>query len=92
MNPTLGQSISEVHSVAVRRTVVGEQQADWCLAQRTIRILRVRTATGELLAAASPVIAPDLLNMREWFPEPTPLWDAVRHQFWSRQTREGDAG
>ncbi|MEU7769172.1 hypothetical protein AB0B25_29325 [Nocardia sp. NPDC049190] len=39
---------------------------------------------------ASPVVSftpgnyPDLAQARELFPELTRLWDAVRHEFWTR--------
>lgn len=78
-------------AVPVRATVVGDCEAVWCLSQQMIRILRVRTAIGTPLAFACTDSAPDLAEMRERFPDLTPLWDAVRHQFWSHATGEGTA-
>ena len=72
----------------VRHTLVGDEYAVWCLSEQTIQILQVGTTTGGLLAATSPTTAPDLANMRERYPEPTSLWDAVRHEFWSHSTGE----
>lgn len=31
-----------------------------------------------------PETAPDLADMREQRPELEPLWDAIRHEYWSR--------
>lgn len=78
--------------VSVRCTEVGDARATWCRSQQSIRILQVHKAAGALLIATGPATAPDLANMREWFPELTPLWDAVRHQFWSHAAWVDSAG
>ncbi|WP_433679316.1 hypothetical protein [Nocardia sp. CA-119907] len=36
-----------------------------------------------LLSADVAAAAPDLADMREKHPNLSPLWDAVRHEFWS---------
>lgn len=77
---------------AVRSTVIGDCEALWCLSGQAIRILRVHTATGTTLSVTSAERAPDLADMRERFPGLTPLWDAVRHQFWTHTDGEGAGG
>ncbi|MGW5384963.1 hypothetical protein [Nocardia sp. NPDC003963] len=47
--------------------------------------------TSDLLTATSAATALDLATMRERFPELTPLWDAVRQQFWSQVARQSSA-
>lgn len=69
---------------------MGGYEATWCLSGHAIRILRVRTETGTPLASGGTASELDLADMRDRFPELTPLWDAVRHQFWSQTRAEAD--
>ncbi|WP_280471625.1 hypothetical protein [Nocardia cyriacigeorgica] len=60
-------------------------RAAWRLDCDGIRIMRVNTLTPgipPLLAVNLPASAPDLASMRERFPDLTPLWDAVRRDYW----------
>ncbi|WP_328391466.1 hypothetical protein [Nocardia sp. NBC_00416] len=75
-----------------RRTVAGEWRAVWCRDQRGIRITEVRHASGARLPIAAGEAAPDLADMRERFPDLAPLWDAVRHHFWTQTAPAGIAG
>lgn len=72
------------------RTEVGEWQAIWFLERRRIRIVQVDNISEPrtLLSVTIPTDAPDLADMRERFPNLTQLWDAVRHEFWTKAVSE----
>jgi hypothetical protein len=53
----------------------------WWLDRDCVRIVELRDASGGRMPVAG---APDLAEMRERCPELTSLWDAVRHDLWSR--------
>ncbi|MFI1460312.1 hypothetical protein [Nocardia carnea] len=78
--------------VALRHTVIDDCEVVWCRSMQTIRVLQLRTASAVLLAATGPGTAPDLADTRERFPHLESLWDAVRHQFWTRAIGEEAAG
>jgi hypothetical protein len=70
----------------VRRTEVDGLRVTWRLIQHhLIAIMAVNRACD-----ASPVVSfgpdhfPDLVQARELFPELAKLWDAVRHEFWTK--------
>jgi len=74
----------------------GRKAADWCLQDRRAEIVRIEIRDeafpayvypNRMLPAAQPGTitfdpAPDLAEAREWFPEHTDLWNAVRSDFW----------
>ncbi|WP_433680128.1 hypothetical protein [Nocardia sp. CA-119907] len=68
------------------RTEVDGWQALWCLDYHCIRMMLVRNLfdSEPLMSAASWATAPDLVQMRERFPELSRLWDAVRHEYWTQ--------
>lgn len=67
------------------RTEVDGWQAVWRLDHQCIRIMLVRNLFKSelLMSMPSPTAAPDLVQMREWYPELARLWDAVRHEYWT---------
>jgi hypothetical protein len=65
-------------------TEAGEWLAIWRLDRRTIRILLVRNCSDSAPVLASTAEeAPDLADMRDRLPKLAPLWDAIRHEYWS---------
>ncbi|MBF6097791.1 hypothetical protein IU510_06830 [Nocardia cyriacigeorgica] len=67
------------------RSECGGWWAVWRLDRAGIRIMRVDARTPgipPLLAVDIPTSAPDLASMRERFPDLSPLWDAVRRDYW----------
>ncbi|MET8795641.1 hypothetical protein ABZV91_04150 [Nocardia sp. NPDC004568] len=66
---------------AVRCTESGGRRVVWWLDRDCVRIIEVRDARGSRIPVAG---APDLAEMRERCPELGSLWDAVRHDLWSR--------
>ncbi|PPJ28359.1 hypothetical protein C5E45_00490 [Nocardia nova] len=65
-------------------TEAGEWLAIWRLDRRAIRILLVCNAFDrEPVHVAAAANAPDLADMRDRLPKLAPLWDAIRHQYWS---------
>ncbi|WP_187687589.1 hypothetical protein [Nocardia wallacei] len=78
-----------------RRTEVGGWQAIWRIDRHRIRMLLVRNTSGSrpLLSAPVAATAPDLAQMRERFPDLSPLWDAIRHEYWTEiiATQQGSS-
>ncbi|MFJ1457086.1 hypothetical protein [Nocardia sp. N2S4-5] len=68
-----------------RRTEVDGWQAIWRIDRHRIRMLLVRNLSESqpLLSVPAPATAPDLVQMREQFPERSRLWDAIRHEYWT---------
>ncbi|MEV4129382.1 hypothetical protein [Nocardia sp. NPDC049707] len=68
------------------RTEVGGWVAQWRIDHHHIRIMLVRNTSEPhpLMSVSAPSAAPDLVRMRERFPEITPLWDAIRHEYWAK--------
>ncbi|MFI5781688.1 hypothetical protein [Nocardia sp. NPDC051570] len=68
----------------IHRTEVDGVEAVWRWALHRLEILSVRNAAdGTAVATFETGRHPDLASAREFLPEFTPLWDAVRHQFWT---------
>lgn len=67
------------------RTEVEGWAADWRIDHHRIRIMLVCNISGQnpLISADAPATAPDLARMRERFPHLSPLWDAIRHAYWT---------
>ncbi|MBF6170723.1 hypothetical protein [Nocardia blacklockiae] len=86
--------------VGERSTEAGGWQAVWRLDRHRIRMMAVRRVGGGevLLSVGVGEVAPDLAQVREWFPELSGLWDAVRHEYWAgfiaaqREPRAGAIG
>lgn len=84
-------SETSVYTLGVtHRTEMGEWQVIWFLERRRIRIVQVDNISEPrtLLSVTTPTDAPDLADMRERFPDLTPLWDTVRHEFWTKAVSE----
>ncbi len=66
------------------RTEVDGWEAIWRIDNCCIRMLLVRNLSelDPLISMSSVIAAPDLVQVREWFPELARLWDAVRHEYW----------
>ncbi|WP_157224203.1 hypothetical protein [Nocardia paucivorans] len=82
---------TSVYALGVtHRTEVDVWQAIWFLERRRIRTIRVDNISEPrtLLSVTIPADAPDLADMRERLPNLTPLWDAVRHEFWTKAVSE----
>ena len=73
------------------RTEVEGWQAAWIFDHALIRIMLVHNESDatELIRADNPATAPDLAALRERFPRLSPLWDAVRRQFWTESLGPG---
>ncbi|WP_433726239.1 hypothetical protein ACQP0C_32580 [Nocardia sp. CA-129566] len=67
------------------RTEVEGWQVSWRLDHRRIRIMLVCNVfeSEPLISISSAAAAPDLVQVRERFPELARLWDAVRHEYWT---------
>ncbi|MFI7668592.1 hypothetical protein [Nocardia sp. NPDC049526] len=67
------------------RTEVGGWVAEWRIDRHRIRIMSVHNQSEDnpLFSAGAPSTAPDLARMRERFPDQSPLWDAIRHEYWA---------
>ncbi|MFE9326570.1 hypothetical protein ACIHDR_15980 [Nocardia sp. NPDC052278] len=77
------------------RTEVGDWVAQWRIDHHHIRIMLVHNVSDQrLMSASTPAGAPDLAGMRERFPDLSPLWDAIRHEYWAKffVTREPSRG
>lgn len=59
--------------------------AEWRLDHHRIQMLLVRNTSepDPLMSVTVPAAAPDLAQMRERFPNLSPLWDAIRHEYWT---------
>ncbi|UGT66053.1 hypothetical protein LTT66_22390 [Nocardia gipuzkoensis] len=69
----------------IHHTEVGGYQASWRLEGHRVAIMVVRcTSDVTPIASYGPGSYPDLARARELLPHLTGLWDAVRHDFWSR--------
>lgn len=67
-----------------RRTEADGWQAVWHLERHCIRIMLVRNILeSRTLMSISGSAAPDLVQVREQFPNLSSLWDAVRHEYWA---------
>lgn len=77
--------------VPTRHTECDGRRAAWRLDRGTIRILEVRDTVGTSVELPGRTCA-DLADMRERFPEHTPLWDAIRREFWTHTVTPGFAG
>lgn len=76
-----------------RITAASGWLADWRLHRDRIRIMVVRRRSdAEPMFESSLVLAPDLVEMRELFPDLGPLWDAVHHDFWQAYRPGGQPG
>ncbi|WP_063046998.1 hypothetical protein [Nocardia pseudovaccinii] len=66
-------------------TEVGGWLAEWQIDHHRIRIMLVHSGSEShpLMSASAPAAAPDLARMREQFPDLSPLWDAIRHEYWA---------
>jgi hypothetical protein len=72
------------------RTEVDGWLAVWQLDRHHIRMTLVHnTSQSKALASFTPAAAPDLAHMRERFPRLSPLWDAVRHEYWTHLVSPG---
>ncbi|MBF6467368.1 hypothetical protein IU427_19585 [Nocardia beijingensis] len=70
----------------IRRTEADGLRATWLLFQEhLISIVAVHDVSGSMtIASFGPDDFPDLARARELLPELNGLWDAVRHDFWTR--------
>ncbi|MFQ6398772.1 hypothetical protein ACLMAJ_35710 [Nocardia sp. KC 131] len=70
----------------MRRTEVDGLRVTWRLVQHhLIAIVSVDNASdASPVASFSPSNYPDLALARELLPELARLWDAVRHEFWTK--------
>ncbi|MFI2232993.1 hypothetical protein [Nocardia testacea] len=66
---------------SVRCTEFGGRRVVWWLDRDCVRIVEVRDASGSGIPVSG---AADLAEMRERRPDLAALWDAVRHDLWSR--------
>ncbi|NKY53939.1 hypothetical protein [Nocardia vermiculata] len=67
------------------RTECDGWAAVWRMDHTRIRMMHVSAPlTGQppLMAVDIPAAAPDLVIVRERFPNLSRLWDAVRHDYW----------
>ena len=62
-----------------RCTESGRWLVLWRLDRHCVRIIEVRDEYGGPVKVAGA----DLAEMRERYPDLTPLWDAVRHDLWT---------
>ena len=76
------------------RTEVNGWQAIWRIDNCCIRMMLVRNLSESetLISMPSVVAAPDLVQVRERFPELARLWDAVRHEYWVESLGPGSSG
>ncbi|WP_280334912.1 hypothetical protein [Nocardia wallacei] len=75
-----------------RLSAAGGWLAEWRLHRDRIRIALVRSETdAEPVFASSLTLAPDLVQMRELFPDLGPLWDAIHDDFWQAYRPGGDS-
>jgi hypothetical protein len=67
------------------RTEVDGWFAEWRLDHHHIRMMLVCNTSDSkpLLSVTVPAAAPDLAQLREWYPQLSRLWDAIRHQYWA---------
>lgn len=65
------------------RTEVDGWSAEWQVDHYRIRITLVRSGAEKPLVSFMAASAPDLRQMRERFPKLSPLWDAIRHEYWA---------
>lgn len=65
------------------RTELDGWLAEWRIDCHCIRIMLVRNGSEKPLVSFTVASAPDLVQMREQFPELSRLWDAVRHEYWA---------
>ncbi|WP_416564934.1 hypothetical protein [Nocardia testacea] len=65
----------------VRCTELEGRRVVWWLDRECVRIVEVRDPSGGRIPVSG---APDLAEMRERRPDLAALWDAVRHDLWSR--------
>ncbi|WP_174189769.1 hypothetical protein [Nocardia barduliensis] len=70
----------------MRRTEAGGLRATWLPFQNhLISIVAVHeTASATPIVSFGPEDFPDLAQARELLPEMAKLWDAVRHDFWTK--------
>lgn len=80
MGPERRPSLIGVPRV-VRCTEFDGRRVVWWLDRDCVRVVEVRDASGNRMPVSG---APDLAEMRERCPELASLWDAVRHDLWSR--------
>ncbi|MFI6364433.1 hypothetical protein ACIBG0_16970 [Nocardia sp. NPDC050630] len=76
------------------RTEVDGWQAIWRIDRCCIRMMLVRNLSESetLISMSSVDVAPDLVQVRERFPELSRLWDAVRHEYWVESLGPGSNG
>ncbi|WP_416565493.1 hypothetical protein [Nocardia testacea] len=68
-----------------RLTESGDWQAIWRIDGHSIRIIALSSASDASVPLPFPSAhPPDLADMREWFPQLSLLWDAIRHEYWRR--------
>lgn len=65
------------------RTEVDGWLAVWRIDGYRIRMMLVRNGSEKPLISFNTASAPDLVQMRERFPELSRLWDAIRHAYWT---------
>lgn len=69
----------------IHHTEVGGFQAIWRMEGHRIAIMLVRGASDVTpIASYGPDSYPYLAQVREQLPKSTGLWDAIRHDYWSR--------
>ncbi len=68
-----------------RSTETGGWQALWRIDGQTIRVIALsRISDASRFVPFAFDHAPDLVEMRERCPELSPLWDAIRREYWRR--------
>ncbi|MEV5834404.1 hypothetical protein [Nocardia sp. NPDC052112] len=68
--------------MGMHRTEVDGWLAEWRIDRCGIRMISVCDGSDEPLVSFTAASAPDLVQMREQFPELERLWDAIRHAYW----------
>ncbi|MFE9323839.1 hypothetical protein ACIHDR_21035 [Nocardia sp. NPDC052278] len=76
------------------RTEVDGWQAIWRIEKCCIRMMLVHKLSERepLISMSSVAAAPDLVQVRERFPDLARLWDAVRHEYWVESLGPGSNG
>lgn len=79
---------------AERRTEAGGWLAVWRLVQCSARIMEISHVSAPTEPprhrSESFSAAPDLADARERFPNLSPLWDAIRAEYWSELSAPHD--
>ncbi|MFF0489538.1 hypothetical protein ACFYTQ_11020 [Nocardia sp. NPDC004068] len=68
----------------MRRSEASGLEAFWRVEHQRVAVVAVRNiVSGESLLAFTPGTEPDLVSVREKWPEYENLWNAVRHDLWN---------